>query len=71
MTQTYINTNSKQMNKTIHRVLMTIVFIMLLPFLVVEILIKNPNEVIARVKLSYQLMLFVVNLGSQNKQRKS
>jgi hypothetical protein len=47
---------------------MTIVFIMLLPFLVVEILIKNPNEVIARVKLSYQLMLFVVNLGSQNKQ---
>jgi hypothetical protein len=47
---------------------MTIVFIMLLPFLVVEILIKNPNEVIARVKLSYQLMLFVVNLESQNKQ---
>lgn len=55
-------------NKTIHKTLMTIVFIMLLPFLVVEILIKNPNEVIARVKLSYQLMLFVVNLGSQNKQ---
>ncbi len=55
-------------NKTIHKTLMTMVFIMLLPFLVVEILIKNPNEVIARVKLSYQLMLFVVNLGSQNKQ---
>lgn len=55
-------------NKTIHKTLMTIVFITLLPFLVVEILIKNPNEVIARVKLSYQLMLFVVNLGSQNKQ---
>lgn len=54
-------------NRTIHKAIMTIVFIMLLPFLVIEILIKNPNEVIARVKLSFQLMLFVVNLGNQGK----
>lgn len=46
---------------------MTIVFIMLLPLIIIEILIKNPNDIIGRVKLSFQLMLFVVNLGSQNK----
>ncbi len=64
----YRNTNPKQMkNRTIHKMLMTIVFIMLLPLIIIEILIKNPHGFFARVKLSYQLMLFVVNLGSQNK----
>lgn len=47
---------------------MTVVFIMLLPLITIEILIKNPHDFFARVKLSYQLMLFVVNLGSQNNQ---
>lgn len=55
-------------NRTVHKAIMTIVFIMLLPLITAEILIKNPTDIIGRVKLSYQLMLFVVNLGSQNKQ---
>lgn len=61
-------TNPKQMkNRTIHKTIMTVVFIMLLPLIIIEILIKNPNDIIARIKLSFQLMLFVVNLGSQHK----
>lgn len=55
-------------NRTIHKTIMTVVFIMLLPLIIIEILFKNPHDIIARVKLSYQLMLFVVNLGSPNKQ---
>lgn len=55
-------------NRTIHKMLMTIVFIILLPLIIIEILLKNPNDIVDRVKLSYQLMLFVVTLGSQNKQ---
>lgn len=54
-------------NKTIHKIIMTVVFIVLLPLITIEILIKNPNDIIARIKLSFQLMLFVVNLGSQHK----
>lgn len=53
-------------NRTIHKTIMTLVFIILLPLLIIEILIKNPNDIIARVKLSFQLMLFVVNLGTRN-----
>jgi len=55
-------------NRTIHKTIMTVVFIILLPLIIIEILIKKPNDIIGRVKLSFQLMLFVVNLGSQNKQ---
>lgn len=57
-------------NRTANKAIMTIVFIMLLPLITAEILIKNPNDIIARVKLSFQLMLFVVNLGSQNKKQR-
>lgn len=54
-------------NRMIHKMIMTIVFIIVLPLITAEILIKSPNDIIARVKLSFQLMLFVVNLGSQTK----
>ncbi|MDO9000980.1 MAG: hypothetical protein Q7W45_14530 [Bacteroidota bacterium] len=54
-------------NKTIPKIIMTMVFIVLLPLITIEILIKNPNDIIARVKLSFQLMLFVVDLGSRKK----
>lgn len=53
-------------NRIVHKAIMTIIFIMLLPLITAEILIKNPNDIIARVKLSFQLMLFVVNLGTRN-----
>lgn len=50
-------------NKTFLTMIMTAIFIILLPLLIVEILIKKPNEIIGRIKLSFQLMLFVIGLS--------
>lgn len=44
-------------------------FIILLPLLILEMLIKNPHDIIARVRLSFQLMLFVVDLGTRKKEQ--
>lgn len=52
-------------NKTIHKTIMTIVFIVLLPFLIIEALVKSSIDIFSRIRLSYQLMLFVINLSNQ------
>lgn len=50
-------------NRTTNEIIMTIVFIVLLPLIILEIMIKKPNELISRVRLSYQLMLFIIGFG--------
>lgn len=52
-------------NKTILKVLMTVIFIVLLPLVVMEQLIKRSSDIFSSIRLSYQMMLFVVNLGCQ------
>lgn len=49
--------------KTILKALMTVIFIILLPLILMEQLIKSSSDIFSSVRLSYQMMLFVVNLG--------
>lgn len=51
--------------KKIKQILVTAVFIIFLPLIAIEVLIKHQDHFFARIKLSFQLMLFVVDLGSQ------
>lgn len=53
--------------KKINQILATAAFTAFLPLIAAELLIKNPHDIVARVKLSFQLMLFVVNLGNQKR----
>lgn len=50
-------------NKTILKMIMAMLFIAFLPLITIELLIKKPNAIISQVRLNFQLMLFLVNLG--------
>lgn len=51
--------------KTIKQILATVVFIVFLPLIAIELMIKSQGHFFARIKLSYQLMLFIIDFGSQ------
>lgn len=51
--------------KKIKHILVTAVFILFLPLIAIELVLKRQGHFFARIKLSFQLMLFVVDLGSQ------
>ena len=51
--------------KTIITAIVFMVFTLLIPFMIIEMLIKAQNNIPSRIRLSFQIMLFVVNLGSQ------
>ena len=51
--------------KTIKHILAIVVFIIILPLIVVELIIKRQDHFFARIKLSFQLMLFIIDFGSQ------
>lgn len=50
---------------TIKQILVTVVFIIFLPLIAIELMIKRQGHFFARIKLCFQLMLFLVDLGSQ------
>lgn len=52
-------------NKTVNKLFAISVFILLLPLIVIELIIKQPKNFLERVKLNFQLMLFVIDLGNQ------
>lgn len=51
--------------RNINKLFATTAFIILLPLIAIELMIKRPDDFVAQIKLSFQVMLFVVNLGSQ------
>ena len=51
--------------KKVIQLLVTIVFIFLLPLMVIELIMKNPHHISEQIKLNFQLTLFVVDLGRQ------
>lgn len=51
--------------KKIKQILVTAVFILFLPLIAIELLIKRRTHFFARIKVSLQLLLFLVDLGSQ------
>lgn len=53
------------MHHKIKRIFAGIAYIILLPFIATEILIKRPADFISQVKLGFQVLLFIVDLGSQ------
>ncbi len=50
--------------KTIKKILAGSAYIILLPLLAIEILIKNPTHFIQQIRLGFQVLLFIVDLGS-------
>lgn len=50
----------------IYKIFATIVFITVLPLLVIELMIKRKYDFASQIESSFYLMLFVVELGSQN-----
>lgn len=53
------------MKKTFTKILMTLLFTVLLPLMIVELLLRKPGELFSRIRLSYQLMLFIIGFGRQ------
>ncbi len=53
------------MNRTIKKILAGTTYLILLPLISIEILIKNPTHFIQKIRLGFQLMLFVVDFGSR------
>jgi inner membrane protein involved in colicin E2 resistance len=51
--------------KTILKLIMMVIFIVLLPLILIEQLINKSSDIFSSIRLSYQMMLFVVNLGCQ------
>jgi len=51
--------------KKIKQILVTAVFITIIPLLAIELMIKRQEHFFTRVKVNFQLMLFVVDLGNQ------
>lgn len=51
------------MKNTITKILMTVFFTVMLPLITVELLLQKPGELISRIRLSYQIMLFVISFG--------
>lgn len=49
--------------KKVIQLLVTIIFIFLLPLMVIELLMRNPRNISEQIKLNFQLTLFVVDLG--------
>lgn len=45
------------------KILMTLFFMVCLPFLAIELLIRKPGRIIEQIKLSFQLMLYVIGLA--------
>lgn len=50
--------------KAIKKVVAATTYIILLPLIVTEILIKNPTHFISQIRLGFQVLLFIVDLGS-------
>ncbi len=51
--------------KTIKHILAIVVFIIFLPLIAIELLVKRQDHFFARIKLSFQLLLFVIDFGKQ------
>jgi len=49
--------------KKIKQILVSVVFIIFMPLIAIELLIKRQDHFFARIKLSFQLMLFVIDFG--------
>jgi hypothetical protein len=54
-------------NKTILKVIMTVIFTLLFPLILIEQLIKRSSDIFSSIRLSYQIMLFIVDLGRSTK----
>ncbi|NUM50917.1 MAG: hypothetical protein HUU48_07345 [Flavobacteriales bacterium] len=50
--------------KTIKKILAATAYIILLPLIAIEILIKNPAHFTQQIRLGFQVLLFIVDLGS-------
>ena len=51
--------------KTIKQILVTVVFIIFLPLIATELMIMGQKNFLTRIKVNFQLMLFVIDLGSR------
>lgn len=51
--------------KKIKHLLATAVFIVFLPLIAIELMIKRQDHFFARIILSFQLMLFIIDFGNQ------
>lgn len=49
--------------KKIKQILVVAAFITLLPLIAMELMIKRSNNFVAEIKLNFQIMLFVIDLG--------
>lgn len=50
--------------KTIKQIFAATAYIILLPLIAIEILIKNPAHFISQIRLGFELLFFIVDLGS-------
>lgn len=50
---------------TIKKIFAATTYIILLPLITIEILIKNPADLISQIRLGFQVVLFIVDLGNQ------
>lgn len=51
--------------KSIKKILAGATYIILLPLISIEILIKNPTHFIQQIRVGFQVLLFIVDLGNQ------
>lgn len=51
--------------KTIKKILAGATYIILLPLISMEILIKNPTHFFQQIRVGFQVLLFIVDLGSR------
>lgn len=51
--------------KNINKIFAIIAFVIILPLIAIELAIKSHNGLAAGIKLSFQLLLFVVDLGNR------
>jgi hypothetical protein len=54
------------MKRRLNKIIAAVVLIVVSPLLIIESIIKRPTDIVGRVTVTFQVLLFLVELGNQN-----